>query len=112
MASEPIVNSFYKQVGEKIRFQRIKAQMDQETLSRHLNLSRTTLINIEKGRQRLSLEHAWLAANVLVISISDLLPPMNVKTEDEWATEIQNSGINKEMGKSVMKWISKVKKNS
>lgn len=83
--------------------------MDQETLSRHLNLSRTTIINIEKGRQRLSLEHAWLAAKVLGIPIEHLLPSTETKTVEEWKNEIQKTGVNKQTEKAVIKWISKLK---
>ena len=109
MSSEQNIDAFYIHVGEKVRFQRKKAQMDQETLSRHLNLSRTTIINIEKGRQRLSLEHAWLTANILAISIEDLLPSRETKTVDDWINEVQKVGVNKQTEKGVIKWISKVK---
>ena len=83
--------------------------MDQETLSRHLNLSRTTIINIEKGRQRLSLEHAWLTAQVLEISIEELLPSTQAKSVDDWAKEIQKTEVSDKDKKGVIKWISKVK---
>ena len=111
MSSEQSIDAFYIHVGEKLRFQRKKARMDQETLSRHINLSRTTIINIEKGRQRLSLEHAWLAAKILSIPIEDLLPPTEPKTVDEWATEVQNSSVPSKDKKGLINWISKVKKN-
>lgn len=110
MTSDPNIDEFYIYVGEKVRFQRKKARMDQETLARHVNLSRTTIINIEKGRQRLSLEHAWLTAKVLEISIEDILPPMETKSVEEWKNEVQKVGINKETELSVIKWISKVKR--
>ena len=83
--------------------------MDQETLARHLNLSRTTIINIEKGRQRLSLEHAWLTAKILNISIEELLPSTEMKTVEDWKNEVQKVGVNKQTEKAVIKWISKVK---
>lgn len=111
MSSEQSIDAFYIHVGEKVRFQRKKARMDQETLSRHLNLSRTTLINIEKGRQRLSLEHAWLAAKILGISIEDLLPRAETLTVDKWATELENSNVTTKDKKGLINWISKVKKN-
>lgn len=111
MSLELRVEEFYIQVGEKIRVQRKNAQMDQETLARHLSLSRTTVINIEKGRQRLSLEHAWLAAKVFGISIEDLLPPTEEKTVEEWADEVQKADLSKKMEKNVLDWISKVKKS-
>jgi DNA-binding XRE family transcriptional regulator len=111
MSLEQSIEAFYSQVGEKVRFQRKKAGMDQETLARHLNLSRTTVINIEKGRQRLSLEHAWLASKILGISIEELLPSSEMKTVDDWKSEIQKVGVSKQTEKSVIKWISKMKSN-
>lgn len=111
MSSDQPIESFYINVGERVRLQRKKVGMDQETLSRHLNLSRTTIINIEKGRQRLSLEHAWLAAQVLGISIEDLLPPNQPKTVDDWAKEIQKAEVSDQTKEGVINWISKVKTN-
>lgn len=83
--------------------------MDQETLARHLNLSRTTIINIEKGRQRLSLEHAWLAAQVLKISVDDLLPHQEVDSTNEWSDVLNTADVSRKDKKGVMKWISKIK---
>lgn len=103
------IDEFYIHVGEKLRFQRKKSRMDQETLSRHLNLSRTTVINIEKGRQRLSLQHAWLAAKILCIPIEILLPQPEIKTVDEWETEVQKSGVTSKDKQGLLNWISKVK---
>lgn len=111
MSLEQSIEAFYIQVGEKVRFQRKRAGMDQETLARHLNLSRTTVINIEKGRQRLSLEHAWLTAKILAISIEELLPSSEMKTVDDWKSEVQKVGVGKQTEKAVLKWISKVKSN-
>jgi transcriptional regulator with XRE-family HTH domain len=111
MSLDHSIEAFYIQVGEKVRFQRKKAGLDQETLARHLNLSRTTVINIEKGRQRLSLEHAWLAAKILGISIEELLPSSEVKTVADWKSEVQKVGVGKQTEKAVLKWISKVKSN-
>lgn len=110
-SDQPVIEAFYINVGERVRLQRKKVGMDQETLSRHLNLSRTTIINIEKGRQRLSLEHAWLAAQVLGISIEDLLPPAGTKSVADWAKELQKTEVSDQAKKGVMKWISKAKTN-
>lgn len=111
MSLDQSIDAFYMHVGEKVRFQRKKANMDQETLASHLNLSRTTVINIEKGRQRLSLEHAWLAAKILGIPIEELLPSTETKTVEEWKAEIQKVGVSKQTEKAVLNWISKVKSN-
>jgi len=101
------IDSFYQAVGENLRFHRKKAGFDQETLAARLDLSRTTISNIEKGRQRLSLEHAWLGAQVLNVSIDALLPSTDIKTPQEWAQTLKNSEVNAKDRKSVMEWISK-----
>jgi len=110
MATHQLVSdSFYISVGERVRQQRKSAGMDQETLSRHLNLSRTTIINIEKGRQRLSLEHAWMAAQVLGISIEVLLPQSKNKTVTDWAKKLEgNNQIDDKEKKSVIDIIAKL----
>lgn len=109
MNADQSIDTFYIQVGEKVRFLRKKARMDQETLSRHLNLSRTTIINIEKGRQRLSLEHAWLIAKVLSLSIEDLLPPTVTKSVNDWRNEVKKVSVNKQTKDVVFKVIRKIK---
>lgn len=83
--------------------------MDQETLSKHLNLSRTSIINIEKGRQRISLEQAWMAASVLDITISELLPPTKPKSIDEWTNKMDSSEVSEKVRKVVIEFISKAK---
>lgn len=105
------IEPFYLSVGEKLRLQRKKVGMDQETLSRHLNLSRTTIINIEKGRQRLSLEHAWLAAQILNISIEILLPN-ETKSVEDWAKEVRKTEVSSKDRKDLIEWISKAKTNN
>ncbi len=111
MATHQITtDTFYTSVGERVRQKRKTAGMDQETLARHLNLSRTTVINIEKGRQRLSLEHAWLVAQVLSISIVELLPASKAKTDIDWAKKIeQNNQIGDNEKESVMELITKLR---
>src|SRR5437879_2601330 len=47
-------STFYKQVGEKIRSRRGK-KLSQEALASAVGLTRTSISNIEKGRQRLLL---------------------------------------------------------
>lgn len=100
---------FYSEVAEKLRLYRKRAKMDQETLAEHLRLSRTSVINIEKGRQRISLEQAWLAARALKVQIADLLPSINPLTIDQWAEKIDTKTVGAKEKKNVMQWISKAK---
>jgi transcriptional regulator with XRE-family HTH domain len=86
-------DQFYKIVAEKLRLERKRLNMDQEAFANRLNLSRTTLINIEKGRQRLSLEQAWVAANILNISLLDLLPYTPSTATVYWEKKIDENEI-------------------
>ncbi|RZK48096.1 MAG: XRE family transcriptional regulator [Pedobacter sp.] len=65
---------FYKQLGRKICTARKTANMKQEYLALQIGLTRTSLVNIEQGNQRIQL-HALLALiSVLEIDIIDLIP--------------------------------------
>ena len=48
-----MVLRLYKQLGETIRARREKAGMTQEGLAKAVRLSRTSVTNIERGRQQL-----------------------------------------------------------
>lgn len=66
--------SFYVRVGELVREQRKKRGVTQEQLGRVLRLNRTTLINIEKGRQRLAVHQLAQLADQLGCTLNDLIP--------------------------------------
>ncbi len=66
---------FYKDVGLRIRQARQNADnMSQEALAKCVGLSRTSLTNIEKGRQNVLLHTFTQIASVLRISPASLLP--------------------------------------
>lgn len=65
---------FYKQLGEKLKKARIDANKSQESLAQILGLSRVTVVNIEKGRQKILIHNLVAAANFLEVKLSDLLP--------------------------------------
>jgi len=72
--------AFYKQVGEKIRAQRGK-DLSQEALASAIGLTRTSISNIEKGRQRLLLHTLADIAAALNVDAASLLPDRRVAVE-------------------------------
>lgn len=66
-------DEFYVQVGKRIRDKR-GAAMTQEKLAIHVGLTRTSVTNIEKGKQRLSLHTLIAIAEALKIPPAELLP--------------------------------------
>jgi transcriptional regulator with XRE-family HTH domain len=73
-------DAFYKQVGEKIRAQRGK-DLSQEALASAIGLTRTSISNIEKGRQRLLLHTLADIAAALKVDAVSLLPDKRVPAE-------------------------------
>ena len=80
------VDELYKIVGEKIKNGRKVRNLTQSDLADGVGLSRTSVTNIESGRQKYPLHKLWEIANFLRIDIRDLLPdeqflPKNVKAK-------------------------------
>ncbi len=65
---------FYRQLGELIKDRRKERRLTQEQLAELWKLNRTTVVNIEKGRQRISVLQLVELADYLGCSSSDLLP--------------------------------------
>ena len=64
---------FYTAVGRRVADIR-KGRMTQEALAGKLNLTRTSVINIEKGRQQVLLHTLVNIARVLQVLPTDLIP--------------------------------------
>lgn len=68
------MDHFYEQFGAKIRLARVQAGLSQEELGRRVGLTRSSISNVEKGRQH-SLAHMVIEfATALGIAPIDLLP--------------------------------------
>jgi transcriptional regulator with XRE-family HTH domain len=69
-------HAFYKEVGRLIREARTrrKPRMTQETLAELVSLTRTSITNVEKGRQKFLLHTLVEIAGVLEVTPQSLLP--------------------------------------
>lgn len=63
----------YKALGKKVRIARLGCDLTQEQLAEQAGLSTTHISNIETGNTKLSLPSVVLIANVLNLSIDELL---------------------------------------
>ena len=93
---------FNRTLGERIREARKRAAVRQDQLARAVRLSRTSITNIERGRQGVQAYLLARIAEVLGCSAADLLPgqaarspgsiPAKVKSLDpikrEWAERV------------------------
>ena len=67
---------FYRELGDRIRQHRERAVpgMTQEELGLRVRLSRTSIVNIEKGRQHLAAHQVYIFAAALKVRPEALLP--------------------------------------
>ena len=68
--------NYYVALGRQIALAR-EGKMTQDTLAQKLSLTRTSVINIEKGRQQVLVHTLADIASALGVSVSQLMPPPN-----------------------------------
>lgn len=64
----------YKSIGDRIRELRIGQNYNQTELAQKIGLERTSVTNIETGKQKVTLAALYNISNSLNVSLSDLLP--------------------------------------
>lgn len=64
----------YRVFGSRLREAREQADVTQEELARRVDLSRTSITNIEKGRQRILLHQVLNLAGALNVDPAQLMP--------------------------------------
>jgi transcriptional regulator with XRE-family HTH domain len=65
---------FYVDLGAIIRDERIAANVTQESLAEAVGLSRTSIVNIEAGRQGIALHRLFDIADALEVPFTALVP--------------------------------------
>jgi transcriptional regulator with XRE-family HTH domain len=66
--------ALYREIGARIRAEREDLGFDQIELAEHIGLTRTSITNIEAGRQRMLIHTLYALADALGVSITCLLP--------------------------------------
>ena len=74
MAAEAGTTGFYKQIGGRIAEKREAAELSQTQLAERAGLSRSTIANIESGRQQLLVHVLVAVARALGTPLLDLIP--------------------------------------
>jgi transcriptional regulator with XRE-family HTH domain len=69
-----VAENLYRLVGERIRRLRDDAGLTQEDLAKKVGLKRTSITNVERGRQRLPLHQMVMIADQLGAELRDLVP--------------------------------------
>lgn len=76
-------DQLYIEIGRRLRAERESAGLTQSQLAAHLGLSRTSVSNIEAGRQRFPLHYVYATAVLLRCDLAKLLPSPTAKPYEE-----------------------------
>lgn len=93
---------FYKELGRKIAEARKKSKITQERVGKAVGLSRTSITNIEKGRQPVLIHLLLKIAGVLNVDHATLLPPVQQSASKDSLKALK--GYNK----NVQKWVTDI----
>lgn len=72
--SEQTLEQIYRTIGERIRARRSELGFSQTQLGQKVSLTRSSIANIEAGRQRPMLHTVMQIADELNLQLQDLLP--------------------------------------
>lgn len=90
---------FYVVLGKKVALARRAARLKQNQLAEHVGLSRTSITNIESGRQPVQVHLLVELAGVLGVDLASLLP-----TPNELRDDYLSSGLDVE----TQQWVARV----
>lgn len=107
----------YIELGIKIKNAREKAGFKQGVFSQMINLSRASVVNIEKGRQRPSLHLMFEIAKISGCNIFDILPKRELNTDDNlkvsWKNQISKSAKgDTQTKKKLTKFLNEISLNN
>ena len=86
-ATKPNFLQVYQAVGERIRAERKKLKITQDELASQVGLTRTSITNLEKGKQKFLLHTLVQIADCLGTSPARLLPNCETKLSLEFPDE-------------------------
>ncbi|WP_165501693.1 helix-turn-helix domain-containing protein [Pedobacter frigiditerrae] len=107
---------FYKKLGGLIRSARKNAKYKQEFLAMELGLTRTSLVNIEHGNQKIQLHVLLDLARIINVEVTELLPKLendksldlNSKFEVNLSKEIEQKFDDRDLAMQKLKHFYKI----
>lgn len=72
-----VPTGLYHELGKRIRSVRESKNLTQEALAESVSMTRPSIVNIEKGRQRVPVHTLVRIAEALSVDPSHLLPPLS-----------------------------------
>jgi transcriptional regulator with XRE-family HTH domain len=84
------MDGLYEQFGRHLRKARKTAGLTQEQVAERVKLTRTSITNIERGRQHIVLHQLFLLASAVGVSPQDLLPDSKMALEELLPDELES----------------------
>lgn len=96
----------YQEFGLRLRNARRAAKLTQEGLAQRVGLSRTSITNIEKGRQHASLHLLFYLAAAVGVEPAELLP----QKESVYRLEMMDQALLEEtpLGQEGKQWLQRI----
>lgn len=98
----------YKQIGARLKTQRRDIGITQIELARQVEVSRTSVTNIEAGLQKLPLHLLYRICSVLQLEASEVLPSVKEVTVEKKETVEYDDGRSQEMSPSAASFVREV----
>ena len=99
-------NKVYKEFGGRLRRARKNAKLTQENLAERVGLTRTSITNIEKGRQKVLIHTLFNLASAVGVNPHILLP------DEQYETEGLSRILNREkLGEEQREYVTKLVKS-
>jgi DNA-binding XRE family transcriptional regulator len=95
------IRTVYGEFGRRVRLGRSKSQLTQDMLAHQIGLSRTSVTNIESGRQAVLLHQVYDIARALDTTVQTLLP------EDEQTALPPPPSVNADVPEGVREFLDK-----
>jgi len=68
------MKSLYEHIGNKIKILRTDKSISAKAFGKHIGMSRSSIINLEAGRHRVSLKNLYMISSALDVKVHNLLP--------------------------------------
>jgi transcriptional regulator with XRE-family HTH domain len=107
LGGDTFLNSnLFEIIGLKIKNFRENKKMSQTELGDNVGLTRSSVANIESGRQKVQIDTLYNIAQTLEVEIQDLLPKLVELTSDD--TELFNINYDKDLQEEEIDWLKKI----
>lgn len=103
------IDEIYKAIGSRVKAKREQADLKQDQLAERVGLTRTSISNIENGRQRIQVHTLFMIAEALNVPVETLLP-LNLTEEPEEIDEQVLRNVPKEEHEWVKRVLSSEKR--